>query len=141
MLSLPQRPDEAGPGDGLRLVRQAQAHFARREFTQAEQLFLRGLAILQETVGEDDLNVTVCLNNLGMLYHILGDDARAEPLLRQVVEVRRRVLGEQDARYLHSLQDLAEFYRSCNNLEQAAVWQGQADAVEKRIAGGDKGPA
>jgi hypothetical protein len=78
----------------------------------------------------------VCLNNLGMLYHVMGDDARAEPLLRQVVEIRRRTLGEEHPRYLHSLQDMAEFYRSRNDLVQAEAWQQQADALERKLAGG-----
>jgi tetratricopeptide (TPR) repeat protein len=122
--------------DGINLVRAAQAHLRRREFPQAERLFLRGLAVLRQTVGEDDLDYSVCLNNLGMLYHIIGDDARAEPLLRQVVDIRRRVAGETSPAYLHSLQDLAEFYRSRNDLAQAALWQRQADEVAEKVRPG-----
>jgi hypothetical protein len=117
------------------LIRSAQALFTHRQFGEAERLYLQGLALLLGTTGEDDLVYSVCLNNLGMLYHVMGDDARAEPLLLQVVEVRRRTLGEEHPRYLHSLQDLAEFYRSRNDLVQAEVWQQQADALERKLAG------
>jgi tetratricopeptide (TPR) repeat protein len=112
-----------------------QALFTQRQFGEAERLYLRGLALLLGTTGEDDLVYSVCLNNLGMLYHVMGDDARAEPLLHQVVEVRRRPLGPEHPRYLHSLQDLAEFYRSRNDLVQAEAWQQQADALERKLAG------
>jgi tetratricopeptide (TPR) repeat protein len=129
--------DEPGePGcvsAGRELVRQAQLHIRKREFVEAERLLLRGLALFQEAGGEDDLGYSVCLNNLGTLYHVTGDAARAEPLLRQVVEIRRRVLGEFHPRYLASLQDLAEFYRSCNDEAQAAFWQARAEEVEKKL--------
>jgi tetratricopeptide (TPR) repeat protein len=114
------------------LVRLAQAHLCCREFDRAEPLYLRALAILRQAAGEE-LNASVCLNNLGMLYHIVGDDGRAEPLLHEVVDVRRRVLGELHPLYLRSLQDLTEFYRSRNDLAQAELWQGQADDIEKKI--------
>src|SRR5262245_40458235 len=121
--------DDAGQ-DAVRLVREAQLLIRRREFAEAERLLLRALAIFQRTVGEDDLDRSVCLNNLGMLYHIIGDDARAEPLLREVVEVRRRAVGEAHPLYLNGLLELAEFYRSRNDLAQASTWQRQADEVE-----------
>jgi tetratricopeptide (TPR) repeat protein len=121
------------------LVRLAQVHLARRAFDEAELLYLRGLALLRESTGED-LNYSVCLNNLGMLYHIRGDDGRAEPLLRQVVDLRRRVAGEDHPLYLHALQDLAEFYRSRDDLARADAWQRQADEAGKRTRAG-RGPA
>jgi tetratricopeptide (TPR) repeat protein len=119
--------------DPVALVRQAQAHIRRREFPQAERLLLQSIPIFQATAGEDDLNYSVCLNNLGMLYHVLGDDDRAEPLLRQVVEVRRRVAGDHPLT-LNALRELADFHRSRDDAEQAAAWQRQADAVEARLA-------
>jgi tetratricopeptide (TPR) repeat protein len=115
------------------LIRAAQVLFTQRQFAEAERLYLQGLALLLGTTGEDDLVYSVCLNNLAMLYHVMGDDARAEPLLHEVVEIRRRILGEEHPRYLHSLQDLAEFYRSRNDLTQAEVWQRRADEVEKKL--------
>lgn len=117
------------------LLSLGQVCLVQRRFAEAETLFVRSLGILLQTAGEEDLATTVCMNNLGTLYHILGDDARAEPLLRQVVEIRRRVLGETHPRYLHSLQDLAEFHRSRNDAAQAEFWQQLADEVEKQVAG------
>jgi hypothetical protein len=115
------------------LVHLAQAHLRRRDFVAAESLLLRALAAFQEAPGEE-INASVCLNNLGMLYHIVGDDDRAEPLLRQVADMRQKILGERHPLYLNSLKDLAEFYRSRNDLTQADVWQRQADKVENSLA-------
>ncbi len=122
--------------EAVTCTRQAQLHIRRREFAEAERLLLRGMLLFRQTVGEDDLNYSVCLNNLGALYHVLGDDARAEPLLREVVEVRRRIAGEAHPMYLQSLQDLAEFHRSRNDAPQAAAWQRRAEEVEEKLRGG-----
>jgi hypothetical protein len=115
------------------LVQLAQAHLRRREFLAAESLLLRAWALFGDAPGEE-LNVSVCLNNLGMLYHVVGDDDRAEPLLRQVADMRHKILGERHPMYLNSLKDLAEFFRSRSDLAQADVWQRQADVVEKNLA-------
>jgi tetratricopeptide (TPR) repeat protein len=128
---MPLHPHGAGTvHDAASLVRQAQVHVRRREFAEAERLYLQSLSLFLSTVGEDDLNYTVCLNNLGMLYHILGDDARAEPLLRDVVEIRRRIVGESHPLYRNALRELADFYRSCNDLAQA-------EEIERRLPAGD----
>lgn len=34
------------------------------------------------------------LNNLAMLYYLMGDDARAEPLYLQCKEIEKKALGE-----------------------------------------------
>ncbi len=119
--------------EAVRLVQQGQDLIRRRDFDEAERCLLRGLAALRALVGDEDLAYSVGLNNLGMLYHVRGDDARAELLLLQVVDVRRSAAGEQHPMYWRSLRDLADFYRSCNNPHQAALWQQQADEVEKKI--------
>jgi hypothetical protein len=129
------RDEQESWQEALRLVQQGQDLIRRREFDEAERLLLRGLALLRNLVGDEDLHYSIGLNNLGMLYHVRGKDDLAEPLLLQVVDVRRRACGEQHPMYWRSLRDLADFYRSCNNPHQAALWQRQADEVEKKIPG------
>ena len=113
----------SAPDDPLALVLQAQAHIRRRHFADAERLLLRALPLF----ADDDLDRTACLNNLGMLYHVLGDPGRAEPLLREVVEARRRLVGEAHPSYRQSLLDLAAFYRSRGDLVRAEEWQRRHD--------------
>ncbi|HZT83193.1 MAG TPA: tetratricopeptide repeat protein [Gemmataceae bacterium] len=119
--------------DAVNLVGAAQVLLRRREFAAAERLLHRALLLFHQTVGEDDLNCTVCLNNLGMLYHIVGDAARAEPLLREVVEIRRRLVGEAHPAYRNAVRELADFYRSRDDEAQAAFWQRHADGAEERL--------
>ncbi|MFH1921657.1 MAG: tetratricopeptide repeat protein, partial [Planctomycetota bacterium] len=64
----------------------AQTHAAGANFAQAEAQYRRALDICWEVFGPKDPNSLACLNNLAGLYHAKGDYARAEPLLREVLE-------------------------------------------------------
>ena len=49
-----------------------------------------------ETVlGEEHPDYATSLNNLACLYNSMGEYAKAEPLYRQALEIRKRVLGEE----------------------------------------------
>ena len=53
-----------------------------------------GPRIRKELLGEDHPDFAKSLNNLAGLYQAMGDFARAEPLYRQALEIRRKALGE-----------------------------------------------
>ncbi len=59
------------------------------------------------------------LNNLARLYLYMGDYAKAEPLFRNALEIRKRVLGENHPDYAHSLNDLAMLSYSQGQLAAA----------------------
>jgi hypothetical protein len=122
----------SGPDDPEALVRRAQQHIRRRELGPAESLLLQALTAFGELPGAE-INYSVCLNNLGMLYHVRGDDGRAEPLLLEVEQLRRRAAGPRHPLYRNCLLDLAAFYRSCNRLVEAERWQRRAEEVENGI--------
>ena len=50
------------------------------------------------------------LNNLAALYQDMGDYAKAEPLFRQALEIRKQALGENHPDYANSLNNLAVLY-------------------------------
>ena len=51
------------------------------------------------------------MSGLGRLYMVQGKHSQAEPLYIKVLDVRRRVLGEQHPDTLTSMDDLASLYR------------------------------
>ena len=59
------------------------------------------------------------LDNLAGLYHSMGDYARAEPLCRQALEIRRKALGEEHPDYAISLSNLANIYSSMGDYGSA----------------------
>jgi len=71
-----------------------------------------------------------------MLYARWGEHAKAEAVLREVVELRRRALGEEDVRFLHSLRDLAEFYQATGDAAKAVPLWEQAARIEQHLQEG-----
>lgn len=126
-MSSESSPAPADRSEAVALVLEAQRLIRRRAFAEAERLLLQAVVLFRTAGTEDDLDYSVCLNNLGSLYHVRGDAARAEPLLREVVEMRRRLVGPVHPAYRRAVLDLAAFYRSCGDLVQAEAWQRQAE--------------
>ena len=86
----------------------------------------KGLEILAPMVGECEkkhgLESIITLNaqmDLGMIYFELGQLTDAEDLLKRVLAVRTRILGEQHAHTLWAVNDLAKIYTSQGRATQA----------------------
>ena len=59
------------------------------------------------------------MNNLAGLYESKGDYARAEPLYRQALEIKKKALGEKHPDYATSLNNLAALYRAMGDYARA----------------------
>ena len=57
-------------------------------------------------------NYAGALNNLTLLYHYMGDFAKAEPLYVQALNIHKKALGESHPDYATILNNLAWLYRS-----------------------------
>ncbi len=62
-------------------------------------------------LGENHPDYAQSLNNLASLYEAMGDYAKAEPLYRQALEIRKRALGENHPDFAESLSNLARCTR------------------------------
>ena len=56
---------------------------------------------MKKALGENHPSYAGSLNNLAALYQAQGDYARAEPLYRQVSEIRKKALGENHPDLCH----------------------------------------
>ena len=62
-------------------------------YTAAEPLLLRALAIREKRLGPEHTEVATTLNNLAALYRDMGDHAKAEPLLLRDLAITEKGLG------------------------------------------------
>jgi tetratricopeptide (TPR) repeat protein/CHAT domain-containing protein len=69
------------------------------------------------------------------LYHSQGNYAKAEPLYRQALEIRKAVLGENHPDYATSLNNLAYFYYLQGNYAKAEPLCRQALEITKAVLG------
>ena len=78
------------------------------------------------------------LNNLGTLYQDMGDYARAEPLLRRALEIRKKAVGEDHPDYAISLNSLAELYLAMG--EAATSTADPTGTADQEKVGGRRPP-
>lgn len=87
------------------------AHFSyfidNTKYDEAEQLFKRALATLEQTRGADHLDVARCLEHLSYLYDYQGKYAQTQPLLERVRAIREQHLGPGDPQVADSIANLA----------------------------------
>ena len=67
----------------------------------------------------------------------MGQYEKAEPLYKQALEIRKRVLGEDHPDYASSLNNLALLYRDMGQYEKARPLLQQALEIRKRALGED----
>jgi CHAT domain-containing protein len=82
--------------------------------------------ISKAALGEEHPQYAHTLNNLAALYSLMGDDARAEPLLHQALEIRKVTLGEKHPDYAYSVHNLAVVYYSLDDYVHAEPLYQQA---------------
>jgi tetratricopeptide (TPR) repeat protein len=108
--------------------------FDKGEYKQAEPYFQELLG-MRPTLRERPHLETAVLSNAGALYQNLGENARAEELLRECIAIRRRQLGNLHPRLGLALTKLASVMLSMNRLDEAAGMQLEALAIYKKVHG------
>jgi tetratricopeptide (TPR) repeat protein len=73
------------------------------------------------------------LGGLATLYAGKGDYAKAEPLFRRSLEIRKRALGENHPDYATSLYNLAELYKAMGDPAKAEPLFRNAIEIRKRM--------
>ncbi len=74
---------------------------------------------------------------MGVVYYNLGLYQQAEPLLRQALQLRRHLLGSENAQTAQSINDLANVLSAEGQQEQAAQLDREALAIRSRTLGPD----
>ena len=82
----------------------------RAEYTEAEPLLRRALAIQEKALGPDHPDVASGLNNLAVLHYAQGQYEKAAALYERALTIRERALGPDHPDVGTSLNDLAALY-------------------------------
>ena len=70
-------------------------YVAMGQRAQAEPLYLRSLAILEDAPVKDNLRVAIFLNQIGLLYADMGQHAKAEPFYLRSVSAFEAMSGRE----------------------------------------------
>ena len=86
-------------------------------------------------LGENHPDYAASVHDLACLYANQGEYARAEPLLRQALEIRKKVLGENHPDYAANVDDLACLYANQGEYARAETLLRQALEIRKKVLG------
>jgi tetratricopeptide (TPR) repeat protein len=81
------------------------------KYAEATEIAQRLLAIREQALGPDHLDVSTSLNNLGELYRAQGRYTEAEPLLERSLAITENVLGPEHRSVATTLNNLAVLYQ------------------------------
>ena len=102
-----------------RLRHLASAQRLQKDYEAAMKNALETERILRELVGEDHPDYAAGLGSVVAGYMVRGDYAHAEPLLRRILEIRKRAQGESHPSYASLLQNLAILYNKMGDYARA----------------------
>ncbi len=77
-----------------RLIRQVSQLYEQNRYAEATELALQAYNLALQYVRPDHPVFEACLDNLGLLYFEMGKYSLAEPLYRQLLEIRQKRHGE-----------------------------------------------
>lgn len=85
----------------------------------AKSLYEKGVSVIDQRLGQDNLSYSNILGELGVFYLFQGEYIRAELILREVLELKRNLLGENYLDVAVGLDHLGAVLRLQGKLEEA----------------------
>jgi tetratricopeptide (TPR) repeat protein len=105
------------------------------EWTQAESLLRRALAIDEKSHGAEHPDIARDLNNLALLLQTTNRMPEAELLIRRALASAEKSLGTEHPNVATTLSNLALLLQATNRIEEAERLMRQALAIDERSFG------
>ncbi len=105
------------------------------DYRAAIRLFERGAGLADMLYGPDHPIVGRYLNNLGLTYQDVREDAAAELLFRQALEIFRQAHGHESQQVALALDNLAGLRRAMGDLGEAERLYREAVAILEVVTG------
>src|SRR6266566_5753021 len=116
-----------------RLLNQAAYFLAERaQYSEAEPLYLRALAIREKIFGPDHNFTATSLNNLALLYRHLSRYGESELLYQRALSIREKVSAPDSPYTASSLNNLATLYRYQGRYSEAEPLYRRALAIREK---------
>jgi tetratricopeptide (TPR) repeat protein len=110
---------------------------ARCEWSQAEPLMRRALAIDDASFGKDHPAVARDLNNLAQLLQATNRLGEAEPMMRRALAIDDASFGKDHPEVATDLSNLAQLLKATNRLGEAEPLMRRALAIDEASFGKD----
>jgi tetratricopeptide (TPR) repeat protein len=109
----------------------------KAQYTEAEPLKRRALAIDGQSYGNEHSEVAIHLANLAQLLQATNRLAEAEPLMRRALDIDEKSYGTEHPRVATELNNLAALLQATNRLAEAEPLMRRALAIDEKSYGKD----
>ena len=116
------------------LINKANVLRFRKKYTEAEQVYLKCIAIKEKKLGAHPDLASLKLG-LAQLYMDMGKPEQVEALLQSAYDINKKKLGEKNPATLAAQQQQANYYRFTGNPEKALALIAQVVTAKKLIYG------
>jgi len=96
----------------------------------------RALAIQEQTLGKENLDVSTTLNRIGISERDLGQYSQAQTDLKRALAIREKSLDRKHIWIAISLENLASVYIAQRDYARAAPLRARTRAIRAHPAGG-----
>ena len=107
------------------------------EWSLAEPLMRRVIAVNEASFGKDHPEVATCLNNLAALLQDTNRLAEAEPLMRRALAIDEASFGSHHPNVARDLNNLAQLLKATNRLAEAEPLIRRALVIDEASFGTD----
>ena len=97
--------------------------------------YVKSKALRADLLGTTHPDYGKSLNNLAIVYDVMGRYAEAEPLYLEALEIREKTAGQESETYANALANLTGLYQEIGNYEQAEIYGLQAKEIRERLLG------
>jgi CHAT domain-containing protein len=97
--------------------------------------YVESKALRADLLGVTHPDYGKSLNNLAIVYDVMGRYAEAEPLYLEALEIREKTAGKESITYANALANLTGLYQETGNYEQAEIYGLQAKEIRERLLG------
>ncbi len=108
-------------------------HDKEGKSAEAERLYELAMRTVEGLSGRNSIEFARLLPDLAWLYVAHGKPDKAEPILRQAVEIHKRSDGEVSLAYARSLEHYAEFLKTQNRRTESLDLIDRAQLIRKHL--------
>jgi tetratricopeptide (TPR) repeat protein len=131
-----QDAEKSGKEDvrlGTSLTELGLAYSAQRQFTEAEPILQRAVAVKEKALGPEHPDFARALLDLGALYRLKNEHAKAEPPIRRAVSILEKALGPEHPEVAGNLTNLGGRLRDQGKFAEAEPILKRALTIREKI--------
>jgi serine/threonine protein kinase/tetratricopeptide (TPR) repeat protein len=106
-------------------------------YQQSRELLEKSLHLYRGALATDDLRIAYNLHNLATLLRIMGEEAAAEPLIGEALEIQSKQGDTQNLEYAVGLNNLGAYHEEREQLDQAQELYEESLEIKKILPEAD----